>query len=178
MRRAVPSCDTDAGRAPGHYAVSIGTVDMNIYWSFYGQPRPSLNGAIVYTDSTDGKTRFRDFIDGTSNTIMIGETAYNLPDYLFSSGSCVGQPRFSFTYWSVPYPGSTACTTQYGFNPRDIAGDGIYDPNWFKTFRSDHEGGVQFLLADGSVHFISENIDANLLDALATRQGGEVIGEF
>ncbi|MEX0724891.1 MAG: DUF1559 domain-containing protein [Planctomycetaceae bacterium] len=178
MRRLVPSCDTDSGRAPGNYAVNIGTVDMNIYWSYYGDPRPSLNGAIVYTDSNDGKTSFRDFTDGTSNTLMIGETAYNLPDYKFTSGSCSGQSRYSFTYWSVPYPGSTACTTQYGFNPRDVAGDGIYNSSWFKTFRSDHEGGVQFQLADGSVRFISENIDANLLDALSTRNGGEVVGEY
>jgi len=37
---------------------------------------------------------------------------------------------------------------------------------------------VQFVLADGSVRFISENINADLLDALATRAGGEVIGEY
>ena len=35
-----------------------------------------------------------------------------------------------------------------------------------------------FVLTDGSVHFLSENIDSALLDALATRDGGEVIGEF
>ena len=122
--------------------------------------------------------KIRDATDGTTNTLLIGETAYNLPDYKFSSGGCAGQSRYSFTYWANPYPGSTACTTQYGFNPRDVADDGIFDPNWTRAFRSDHEGGVQFTLADGSVHFVSENIDATLLDALATRNGGEVVGVF
>ncbi|MCA9077896.1 MAG: DUF1559 domain-containing protein [Planctomycetaceae bacterium] len=178
MRRAVPSCDSDSGRAPGNYAVCIGSQDFNQYWSFYGLPRPSLNGAIVYTDSGSGKTKFRDFLDGTSNTLMIGETAYNLPDYRFSSGSCSGESRYSFTYWANPFPGSTACTTQYDFNPHDVADDGIFDPNWTRSFRSDHVGGVQFTFSDGSVHFISENIDAGLLDSLATRAGGEVVGEF
>jgi len=178
LRRQVPSCDSDSGRAPGNYAVCIGSLDFNQYWPFYGLPRPELNGAIVYTDSSPGKTRFRDMIDGTTNTLLIGETAYNLPDYLFTSGSCNGQSRYSFTYWANPYPGSTACTTQYAFNPHDIRDDGLYDPNWVRSFRSDHVGGVQFTLVDGSVRFISENIDAETLDALATRNGGEVVGEF
>ncbi|MEX0820468.1 MAG: DUF1559 domain-containing protein, partial [Pirellulaceae bacterium] len=127
------------------------------------------------TDAVDGKTAFRDQTDGTSQTLLIGETAYNLPDYTFRSGECAGQSRFSFTYWANPYPGSTAATTEYAFNPRDIADDGIYDSGWVRSFRSDHVGGVQFLFADGSVHFLSDNIDATTLDALASRNGGEVI---
>ncbi|MEQ9406681.1 MAG: DUF1559 domain-containing protein [Fuerstiella sp.] len=179
MRRPVPGCDMDAGRAPGSYAVNIGTQAYNPYWAYIpGTPRPTLDGAIVYTDSTSGRTKFRDFTDGTSSTLMIGETAYNLPDYRFTSGNCAGESRYSFTYWSVPYPGSTACTTQYGFNPRDVKDDGVYDASWMHSFRSDHIGGVQFCLADGSVHFISENIDAGVLDGLASRNGGEVVGEF
>ncbi|WP_298859606.1 DUF1559 domain-containing protein [uncultured Gimesia sp.] len=179
MRRAVPSCSSDSGRAPGNYAVCIGSKDYNQYWSFTpGATQPALNGAIVFTGSTAGKTKFRDFTDGTSNTLMVGETAYNLPDYKFRSGDCAGQSRYSFTYWSVPFPGSTACTTEHAFNPKDVADDSIYDSNWTRSFRSDHTGGVQFTLADGSVRFISENIDSTLLDALATRNGGEVISDF
>jgi prepilin-type N-terminal cleavage/methylation domain-containing protein len=180
LRRQVPSCDQDSGRAPGTYAVNIGSVDYNQYWAFIpGIPRPNLNGAIVYTDSVAGKTSMKDFIDGTSNTLLVGETAYNLPDYLFSSSAdCTGQPRYSFTYWANPFPGSTACTTEYMLNPHDVQGDGIFDPNWTRSFRSEHVGGVQFAITDGSVHFISENIDADVLDALATRNGGEVMGGF
>lgn len=39
-------------------------------------------------------------------------------------------------------------------------------------------GGVQMCLADGSVRFVSENIDPQVLKALATPAGGEMIGEF
>lgn len=182
LRRMVPddACGTaDAGRAPGSYAACIGSRDHDIYWSVPGLgsgERPVLNGAIVYTDSNPGKTRMRDITDGTSNTLIIGETAYNLPDYKFSAsaGSCAGRSRFSFTYWASPYPGSTGCTTQYAFNPHDRLDDGIWDPNWMKSFRSDHSGGVEFSMVDGVVKFLSENIDAGVLDALATRNGGEV----
>ncbi len=173
--RAVPGCDSDAGRAPGNYAVNIGTKDFNQYWSYFGEPAPSLDGAIVYTDSADGKTSMRDFLDGTSNTLLIGETAYNLPDYKFSSGSCMDEPRYSFTYWANPYPGSTACTTEYAFNPKDELDDGDFDANWVRSFRSDHTGGVFFVLADGSVHFVNDSIDATVLDGLASRNGREVV---
>ncbi len=42
------------------------------------------------------------------------------------------------------------------------------------NFRSAHTGGAHFALADGSVQFISENVDQTLYQALSTRAGGEV----
>ncbi|MCA9031723.1 MAG: DUF1559 domain-containing protein, partial [Planctomycetaceae bacterium] len=47
-----------------------------------------------------------------------------------------------------------------------------------RAFGSFHVGGIQFLMADGAVRFISENIDLNTLGGLGTIQNGEVIGEF
>src|SRR5262249_13825958 len=41
-----------------------------------------------------------------------------------------------------------------------------------------HAGGMNAVFADGSVHFISENIDAKMWAAMVTRQGGEIIGDF
>jgi len=40
---------------------------------------------------------------------------------------------------------------------------------------SDHPGGVQVLLADGSVQFVSETIDMETLTAFCTRDGSEVV---
>ncbi|MEM7475466.1 MAG: DUF1559 domain-containing protein [Planctomycetota bacterium] len=177
-RRTVPDCSSDAGRAPGTYAVNMGTEDYNQYWWYFGQDRPSLDGMIVYSDTRDKKTNFAAVTDGSSNTFLVGETAYNLPDYKFSWGNCAGSSRFSFTYWCNPYPGSTACTTEYGFNPLDVLNDGIYNRGWVRTFRSDHPGGVQFVFGDGSVHFISENLDAETLDKLASRHDGGVVGDI
>lgn len=44
--------------------------------------------------------------------------------------------------------------------------------------RSEHVGGVHVLLCDGSVRFISENMDLDTWRALGTRSRGEVIGEY
>jgi hypothetical protein len=45
-------------------------------------------------------------------------------------------------------------------------------------FSSDHTGGVQGVMADGSVHFLSQNISQQVLDALFTRDGKEAAGPF
>ena len=44
--------------------------------------------------------------------------------------------------------------------------------------RSRHVGGVQCLLGDGAVRFVSDSIDLGTWRALGTRSGGEVVGEF
>ncbi len=44
--------------------------------------------------------------------------------------------------------------------------------------RSEHTGGIQTALCDGSVRFISDSVDLTIWRALGTRAGGEVIGEF
>ena len=52
------------------------------------------------------------------------------------------------------------------------------DSTRLSSFRSEHIGVVNMLLCDGSARYVSENIDHNLLNSLATRSGGEIVGEF
>ncbi|MFO1041286.1 MAG: DUF1559 domain-containing protein [Planctomycetaceae bacterium] len=169
FRRAVPISGCDANnRAPGTYAVSTGSNDP---WGTYATGQPN-NGAIV--NSGSGSTSLRDLTDGATNTLLAGESAWNMPDYMFTSGPCSGQIRWGFTYWSSPYPLATAFSTRGPFNPRKLDGDS----NRLSNFRSEHVGGIHLLLCDGSVHFLSENIDHRTLDALATRSGSETAGQF
>ena len=44
--------------------------------------------------------------------------------------------------------------------------------------RSEHVGGVHVTLCDGSVRFVSENMDLNTWRAVGTRNGAEPVGEF
>jgi prepilin-type N-terminal cleavage/methylation domain-containing protein/prepilin-type processing-associated H-X9-DG protein len=175
FRRAVPIAGCDANnRAPGTYAASTGS--HNPYCE--SQPNGSCatadpnNGAIV--NSGSGSTGMRDLTDGSSSTFLVGESAWNFADYTFTSGPCSGQVRWGFTYWSSPYPLATAFTTQGPFNPKSMQGD----QTRLSNFRSEHIGVVNMLMCDGSARYVSENIDHNLLNSLATRSGGEVIGEF
>jgi prepilin-type N-terminal cleavage/methylation domain-containing protein/prepilin-type processing-associated H-X9-DG protein len=179
MRRQVPGCPGDSGRAPGTYAANYGTLNYDAYGSTVA------DGPLVYTKDSPGKTAFRDITDGLSNTIFIGETAYNLPNYRFSTAAsqapCDGQSRYSFTYWASPYPGSTGAGTYYGFNLKDTEENPLSTPFQFgfnTMFRSEHPGGVQFVFGDGSVHFIGDSISMEVLNNLAARNDGNVIGEF
>jgi len=167
LRRQIPTSGCDANdRAPGTYAVCTGSGDP---WGMLATGNPH-NGAIV--NPASGRTGMRDIIDGASNTLLVGEAAWNLSDYLFTSGPCAGQVRWGFSYWSSPYPLATAFTTMAPFNPKSGGA------NVLSRFRSEHIGGAQFALVDGAVRFVSENISQSILDAAGTRAGGEATSEF
>ena len=48
-------------------------------------------------------------------------------------------------------------------------------PHLTPNFRSDHPGGGSFLFADGSVHFLREDIDLLLYQQLSSMAGGETV---
>lgn len=171
IRRNVPTTGCDSDRAPGTYALSSGSVEP------YGTAFPGglpQNG--VFVGSGAGSVRIADVTDGTSTTLLVGESAWNFADYIFTSSTspCYNQTRWGGTYWSSPAPTSTMFTTLGPFNPKAMLGDS----NRLKNFRSDHQGGVNMGMADGSVRFVTESIDHGTLDSLATRAGREIVGEF
>ncbi len=66
--------------------------------------------------------------------------------------------------------------TQYGFNSCRVGCGGCgVDDGIFSNSQSSHSGGVNCLLADGSVKFIKDSINMQTWMALGTRAGGEVI---
>lgn len=46
------------------------------------------------------------------------------------------------------------------------------------SFGSQHTGGAQFAMVDGSIRFVSENTDRNVSRAIGTRAGSEVVSGF
>jgi len=119
--------------------------------------------------------RVADVIDGTSNTLAVGEAAFRHLNYKW--GTCSTDPaltgtvKYGYARWGVGYPGGALGNTGKRLN--DFSGTGAHT-----GYGSCHTGGVTFAMADGSVHFMSENIDHTLLQWLATRDGREIVGTF
>lgn len=66
--------------------------------------------------------------------------------------------------------GHTNEGNSYNFNDNSAR----WQSQYTATFRSDHPGGVQFVLVDGSVRFLEDAIAKETLFALITRAGGEI----
>jgi prepilin-type N-terminal cleavage/methylation domain-containing protein/prepilin-type processing-associated H-X9-DG protein len=79
----------------------------------------------------------------------------------------------SWIWGTVRTVGFNAARTPNSPNP-DAAGHG---QGWF-TARSPFAGGVNVALADGSVRLVRDSIPLATWRALATRAGGEVVGDY
>ncbi len=122
---------------------------------------PNLRGLFDFT-GVASIVRFRDITDGMSNTILFGHISRDCSGgrntWMLSIGSTYGT--------SVPININTPCRTGMTYS---FSLDG---------FHSHHTGGAVTCLADGSVRFISQNISTFTHNALGSRAGGEVVGEF
>jgi prepilin-type N-terminal cleavage/methylation domain-containing protein len=135
--------------------------------------RPQDKGALTAIGNGYRQTRFGDIIDGTSNTLLIGEahTLTYLTRGTFWSHTYTSYALSSIT---VGYPVPSFGITDYETCRNTAASLGVSDNACKRFFGSMHTGGVQFARCDGSVSFISANIDLNVLGGLATIAGGEV----
>ena len=129
----------------------------------------------------NSRVRIGDITDGTSNTLMVAE----VPDDLRGAPNSMpgSDRRYNFTAGGDGNPPTDATESMIGMetddpinaNTRNAAGQFNGDGEYAGSY---HTGGAQFCLADGSVRFISENISMTTYRRLATRDGGEVVGEF
>jgi prepilin-type N-terminal cleavage/methylation domain-containing protein/prepilin-type processing-associated H-X9-DG protein len=140
-----------------------------------GLDAASARDGVLFQNSA---TRLTDITDGTSNTLLLGERPPSA-DFQFGwwyagagqqlTGSAdlvlgVREPNLQ-----VVATGSACGPGRYPFR----AAGGFNDPCGMFHFWSPHTGGGNFVLADGSVRFLSYSADA-ILPALASRAGGEV----
>lgn len=106
--------------------------------------------------------RISDINDGTSKTLFVGEALG------------AGSGTYRGHYWGS----HNLLDTGDGINGVNTIVGGTWPSNdsyRYTGFSSYHSGGCHFLLGDGHVRFLSENIAQNVLTALTTRAGGESV---
>jgi prepilin-type N-terminal cleavage/methylation domain-containing protein/prepilin-type processing-associated H-X9-DG protein len=196
--------------AAKNYKFCVGTTINNNYSG-------ATNGLFQF--SQVGFRSMRDCIDGSSNTIAVAETGggvqnsrsvignsvYGITGFDTNPTLCKAAVGANFQYaagtnvsswgqgslWPFGHPHWSAVTTVLPPNSASciLGGDnasnawGIYTPSSY------HTGGVNVLMADGSVRFIGNNIDAGnygagtpasfgVWGALGTIAGNETVGDF
>jgi len=140
--------------------------------------RPQKQSGILFPGRN-----FREFIDGTSSTLLMSEVICTLPgpskDDARGDIWGAGKTSSQFETYLAPnsqFPDSMTDTkscvdkTVVSINPPC---DGLGDE--FNGARSYHSGGVNCLLGDGSVRFIKNSISVPTWRALSTIDAGEVI---
>ncbi len=191
-------CPSDPGRrisdhwGPTSYAVCFGS---------------GRNGG-KYTDSDglfygDSHTKFADILDGTSNTVAISEAFISLgkPNETLATAIAAGETKYVIASTMGPLSDAIctdpARTTTYlrgqawadggqtssGYNhylPPNSPWSDCSASNWGfrKAARSFHPGGVNVVLADGSVRFTSETIDLAIWNILGSRADGQPFSDF
>ena len=159
---------------------------------------PTLYGPPLGLFSANSGNGIRNMTDGTSNTLIVGERAFRYEGLTAGAGNALGfgmtsdngsfvgaYSRSALSIYGIPYWGNNQSVTNANHQTRG--------------FSSTHVGGVHFLMGDGAVRFISDNIDHkpnsigtataatghggstwvdSTFEYLLTIANGEVVGEF
>jgi prepilin-type processing-associated H-X9-DG protein len=176
---ASQNCDNST---PGG-AANFNSICTNAAWG--------LNGA--YVDRTTDPNKLKGMFnwggavikiasvkDGTSNTLFIGETLpgenARVNEMIDQQGWVDAKSWVNLGYTSIPINtftpdqnyGSDACTVG---NPFRNAGNYAVS----QGFKSQHSGGANFAMVDGSVRFVSQYINMETYVYLSGRNDGRVI---
>ncbi|MCH2183860.1 MAG: DUF1559 domain-containing protein [Mariniblastus sp.] len=116
--------------------------------------------------------RIAEVIDGTSHTLFVGESTYEK--------RTEGLGCAVIAHWMAPW---SVSGTVYGINmyydySLDSSGNMVSPYRGLFMgcgFRSNHPGGAQFVMGDGSVRFLEQRINMITFSALGTKAGEEMV---
>lgn len=178
------------GAAATDYAAVMEVAKL-VYTDVFGVPNPGLSarrGALAEHQAN----RSSEILDGMSQTIVLAESAGRPEVYVlgrrmsaslfaaYTDDDIVPTPNGYRTDKGIGWADPDA-----GFDVQGVADNGVtsYGPRFINAINvneaySFHVGGAHFLLADGSVRFLSENVDAWTYISLCTRAGAETVADF
>ena len=176
--------DYVGNRGAGDMSDLVGDTGRDNTHGMFGQ---IIDGSLNVKN--EGVVAIRDVLDGTSNTIMVGETKYH-DDDTGNPSIGGGDDTNSRPIWAGVPTGADGrrwrrhlrmVTSRVPINqvPDQHPAAPPFNPRADWGFGSFHTGGAQFVLGDGSVRFISENVDGiQIYDRLGDRSDGQTVGAF
>ncbi|WP_437223087.1 DUF1559 domain-containing protein [Planctomicrobium sp. SH661] len=191
-------CPSDPGTGKRTYNGFAGNYQLCGGSAAWGNQPGTFNEAILDANGVKPRGMFyprssvsmSHVTDGTSNSLMAGEILV-APDSGTAGTGCESwpDPDMRGLYWNAIHMGSlfVALRTPNTKSP-DIIGWKAYSTTTSPATcamsgtamfaRSMHTGGVNATMGDGSVRFISDNINTGTYQAIGTISGGEIPGEF
>jgi len=161
-------------------------------------PLRDSRGVVIWTGSSLPRSKenlvtIARLVDGTSNTIMLGEYEPKYEErFPGTSGvgtfgwggyaaSATGWYQSMSTIIPINYPINDGASCGYNTWGGAAGGDLAHAHDNFTVstgFRSLHAGGAHFAMADGSVQFLNQNINHKTYQHLGAREDGQAVGEF
>ena len=112
----------------------------------------------------DSKVKIADLNDGTSNTLAIGEVSVYWNGVILASDGADWVRGIGF--------GNGMASCRNVQNAINTPYNGVYNDI---SFGSQHAGGAQFVMGDGSVRFVKQAVDLVVYKSTASRDGGEAL---
>jgi prepilin-type N-terminal cleavage/methylation domain-containing protein len=144
--------------------------------------RTTFNGVVVYADRDHAPAATQHIPDGTSNTACVGEQSSY---YIDASGNQTDMRACNWDggAWSCGAGGITdwwlnVTIVRYPINYKASPTDGDTGYKRHTVIRSEHPGGAQLSLTDGSVRFVSETVDFTTFIRLCDREDMQPLGQF
>lgn len=153
-------------KIPGYFCPSANGGDLNQFQNNLGTMMYAMNAIIAVQPSNNvgaRATAISDITDGTSNTLLMGEKSLMSAPFV-SVGAIWGAGRICGNRLTIV---AAQCRMNTPFDGTLNAANFCYVENSPSTLvsraslSSPHEGGAHMLMCDGSVRFVSENVQAN-----------------
>lgn len=120
--------------------------------------------------------KLKEITDGTSNTLLFGETLGEVSLHRRKFAIPWFYPEANFVDVALDLS-SQSFVKPPPYLQRFTSKDGIKTFSFYQ-FSSPHPGAVNFALCDGSIQTLANSIDGSVLESLASIRGGEVVGEY